>query len=281
MRPIAFIVAAALCLLGSRSAHAESEGICRVGLLVLTQPADGQTNVPTDIHLRAWIDGGAERPDAECQEGGDFSDTTLTLLKDGADVSATQTNALGWTEIKELAPDGPLEPNTTYTFRLSDFEPLDITFTTGDGPAPGPGPAPTLEILEAREDGSADGRDGRVRYQLSYRLTPGQADPDNLSFLRLTADDWNHAVFAVGPTDPIDGSVHYWGADGEPVCMTAVQVAANGSEVASEEVCVEPIPAGCHAGRTVRSGNGLWLVGLAFVALRVGRRRTIRGYLVR
>lgn len=268
MHFLPYAVFAAACVFAPASARADT-GPCRGGALAVIQPADGQTDVPLDVHPRVLID--ELKEDTDCYAG--YSEATLTLKQDDSDIATTQVNADGWMQIRELVPASPLEPNTKYTFVIGSGETAkEISFTTGSRSATALVGTPTLEILEAREDRSQDWHDGRALHQLSFRITPSQADPDGLSLVRLTSEAWDHAVFAVGPADPITSEVHHWGAEGQPICMTVAHVSANGSEVGSEEVCVEPEPAaGCHAGRGAR-GSGVWIVAVVMGAMLLRRR---------
>ncbi|NUO50005.1 MAG: hypothetical protein HOV80_14210, partial [Polyangiaceae bacterium] len=253
MRRLSTLAVAATCVLGAQPAHATS-GSCTGGALAGTQPTDGQIDVPIDVRPRLLVDELADDP--ECLEL--FAYTTLALTKDGVPVAATEIDADGWVDIRELVPNAPLEPNTTYTLTVSAGTPMEISFTTGSRTTTPPTGLPELQILEAREDNSAPWHDGRALHQLSFRITPGQTDPDLLSLVRITQDDWHHAVFIVGSTDPIESGVHYWSAEGEPICLAVTQVSGNGAETTSERVCIEPEPAffsggdGCHAGRSSR-----------------------------
>ncbi len=267
MRFLPYATFAAAGVLAPASALADT-GPCRGGALAVSQPADGQTDVPLDVHPRVLID--ELKEDTDCYNG--YSEATLTLKQGDSEIATTQVDADGWMQIRELVPSAPLEPNTTYTFVIgSGEEPKEISFTTGSRSATALAGTPALEIVSAREDHSQDWHDGRALHQLSFRVTPSQADPDALSLVRLTSEDWNHAVFAVGAADPITSEVHYWGTEGQPICMTVAHVSTNGSEVASEEVCVEPEPAGCHAGRGSR-GNGVWIVAVVMGVMWLRRR---------
>lgn len=248
---------------------ARAESSCETGgLLSGTQPTNGQVEVPIDMHPRVLVN---ELVKTDCEPS--FSYATLTLTKEGERVAATQVDTEGWMDIKELVPDALLEPNTTYALTVSgDLESVEVSFTTGSAKAEPLTSAPEVEILSAREDASVDGHDGLLLNMLSFRIAPTQGDPDGLSVVRLVGDDWSQAAFIIG-TDSVSSSVHYWNAEGAPICVRAAQVSANGTEVISDEVCAQPEPAGCQAGRGSATRSWLAMVAIAMGGLYLRRKR--------
>ena len=155
-------------------------------------PADGETDVPTNVTVRAEL----SLPDGMINLT-TLSQTTVGLTDAaGAEVEATRTLSDDGALIVDPTTD--LEPNATYQFEVTpglqtevgtSFEVFSSSFTTGDGPGTVPDPSRTRNLVPDRErvvfsaggDSSSDTR--------TLRLTNTGNTAINVSSLSISGDD--------------------------------------------------------------------------------------------
>lgn len=171
-------------------------------------PADGETDVPTNVTVRAEL----SLPDGMINLT-TLSQTTVGLTDaTGAEVEATRTLSDDGALIVDPTTD--LEPNATYQFEVTpglqtevgtSFEVFSSSFTTGDGPGTVPDPTRTRNLVPDRErvvfsaggDSSSDTR--------TLRLTNTGNTAINVSGLGISGEDaarfrlTDDSAFALAP----------------------------------------------------------------------------------
>ncbi len=244
---------------------AVAEEDCAGYAILAMQPADAQTDVPVDVLPRVLF---------EWRDDCGWSDTApLKLLRDGQEVSAKLEEVQdAFSKVRQLVPDAPLMPDTMYKLRLEGEDGVEVWFRTGSRTTAALAGPPSIEVLSAVEDAEQE-----LLHHVTVRVTPAAADADRLSFVRVLSGEDAHAMFVVGPADPVEVELQHYGPKGADVCISASQTSANGTEHVSEPACVSPTAApdaGCSAaGSAPGKGVPMMLVLGAIVALRSARRR--------
>jgi hypothetical protein len=203
-------------------------------------PADGATNVPTDMRPRVGV-----------YDPGDGETLSMTLLLDGAVVAAEryseprQPYGPGNDRWEILAPAAPLEPLRTYDLvvELVGGDPAETPrttrFTTGAEPAVPAPPGPDTLILRADFVGP-DGCDDGGPYWASLWLGLATGPADEAALWRFSRDG---VAFRVTP--PVDGLLRVEVTPGVETCFSVAAENESGAGGAAGSACCVTPPAAC------------------------------------
>jgi MYXO-CTERM domain-containing protein len=257
------LVIIALASADDGASNAGGGADCTTPTVTATVPASGQVDVPLDARMVALFDPRCGAPPA----------LTLSLLRQDDDTPVTEARIAGPVPMSlyELFPSAELDPETTYTFRVTPEsgggDTKEIGFTTGDGHVIGLVGAPSVTVSEATWD-------ARVHHvSVELEVTP-TADPDRLSLLTLTEASGGLADLAFVPSGETTASFsEQWLASEmpDPVCFRAIQVDGTGASTSGTEDCLHP-RGGCGCATGSAGGTAAAAFGaLGLVARRRGR----------
>jgi MYXO-CTERM domain-containing protein len=235
-------------------------------LLIAVQPAHA-----CEVHETFPADGEVVRPGQQVFVWRATGDCTVVYRLNGKPVSLADAplwrDVRGSTGILSLSGHGYAGDAYRVTFfedEARQVETHEVEFSMGDGPAVQDEVAPeALDVVITPGDDKLRTVDARVRYAgASGELLLLQVD--------RVVRDW-----AVTSGDPDEVYALHGQSDGEKrrTCVQIRRPAINGSWNAySEETCRSAVACSAAGG----SASGVWLAGLALVALR-RRRRVVLG----
>jgi uncharacterized protein (TIGR03382 family) len=265
---------------------------CGASVIKQTQPADGAVDVPVDAVFRVLL-----QYDAGDCGGSNFDQAEVELRADGDVVAAVTTR--DWQQFIQLDPDADLLPNTTYSVSVKDAEESrSFQFTTGERRIGAQDAAPTLEILELVHDSGFELSEPNTTFHIgTLRLTPGAADPDGLSLLRIVETVGDEPSSAgnlpFGSADPQETLVVAHARFEDEICYRVVHVTGNGAEIPSELVCAQSLDdddrfdelggdslkeqsgSGCSASRGFAGGGSAFSMLALVVGALLRRRREL------
>ncbi len=241
--------------------------ICNMPEVLETLPRPTQTQVPLDARVIALLSPKCDTRYAEPVTA------TLYEVVDGVEV------AIAWDTLERptrqpmlvLDPSAEMAADTDHLLRIEGGGPtVEVGFTTGAALLVGLGD--TRPVLEVEDYTSQHKFDDRWTVDASGRVTAAE-DPDGLSWIQVAIDRYtlfDEAAPESGEAVEFDVSqeIRGRGAAPEDVCVSAVQVLGDGTEVEGEPWCDTPeevIRFGCSAAPGAASAAGwLALVGLGF-----------------
>ncbi len=255
----------------SLSAHAdrafEAPEACEIAMLTGSMPADGATDLPTDLAPILAFQGncGVPAPFTVSLFRGEETDPLRT---DVYDFDAFSTVGNGGVLELDL---GPLDADTTYTLVTDDDfgQSTTIAFETGSGTTAGfDGAAPSVSIDRV----TSDRVNGTWEISVDVTVTSASDDPTLSAYILRSGGVERDAFLASGPTD--SRSLLLFESDRpDEVCVTAAERDAAGTWHGPSETTCAPVPKTIGCSSTALPASTLGLLGL--LALPLLRRREL------